>query len=383
MKFEFSTAGTLLFGEGVAHEAMERLARGNRRIFLITGRQPERIGDWIGSLTSMDLVYESFPVTGEPTVASLREAVSRARAFGAGQVVGFGGGSVIDLTKAVAAMLANEGDVEDYLEVVGAGRTLRNRSLRCTVFPTTAGTGAEVTRNAVLCAEEQGVKISMRSPYLMPDMAVVDPVLTYSMPPRMTASTGMDALVQCVEAWVTRRRNPVTDAFCRKGIRLAIDALPRAVRDGDDRAARHDMALAATLSGLALANAGLGAVHGFAGTLGGRYGVAHGEVCAALLPPVLRANVRALRERAPEDEALERLTELARMLTRNPEAQAEEAARAASDLIASLGLLSLRELDLPPEDIREMVEQAAKASSMKGNPVTLTRDELVEVLRSA
>lgn len=381
-RFAFSTAGTILFGEGTAYEAIPRLAEGGRRIFLLTGSHPERVSDWINSLVSFDIILETLVVKGEPTVDGLCEAVSRARAFGADQVAGMGGGSVVDMAKAVAALSTNEGNVEDYLEVVGLGKPLRNPSLRCAVFPTTAGTGAEVTRNAVVSTGKEGVKISMRSPFLLPSLAVVDPVFSYSMPPQMTAATGMDALVQCIEAWVSRRGNPLTDIFCVKGITLALKALPRAVRDGDDHAARRDMALAATLSGLALANAGLGAVHGFAGTLGGRYGMPHGVVCAALLPAVLRVNLRALRERKPEADALEKLAELARQFTGRTDVEAEAAIDAAAELVRVTGIPSLSGYGLREKDIPELVQQAAKASSMKGNPVDLTESELTEILKS-
>ena len=227
-----------------------------------------------------------------------------------------GGGSAIDAGKALAAMLTNPGEPLDYLEVVGRGQPLRQPSAPFIAVPTTAGTGSEVTRNAVLAAPERGVKASLRSPYLLPRLAVVDPELTLDLPPALTASTGLDALTQLIEPYVSVRANPMTDLYAVEGLRRAAEALPRAWANGDDREARRGMCWASLLGGLSLANAGLGAVHGFAAPVGGMFPAPHGAVCAALLAPAMEINVEALRRRAPESRALGRYDEVARLAHR-------------------------------------------------------------------
>jgi alcohol dehydrogenase class IV len=294
-----------------------------------------------------------------------------------------GGGSAIDAGKAIAALLANGGDVLDYLEVIGKAQPLSRPSVPFIAIPTTAGTGSEVTRNAVLASPDDGVKASLRSPFMLPRLAVVDPELTYALPPAITASTGLDALTQLIEPYVSVRANPMTDAVCLVGMRRAAEALPRAWRDGSDREARRDMALASLFGGMALANAGLGAVHGFAAPLGGMFPAPHGAVCAALLPHAMEINIRALRARAAEGESLARYTVVARMLTGNAEARAEDGAAWVSRLCRELEIPPLATYGVRPEDVAALVEKAAQASSMKGNPIALTPDELAEVLTRA
>ena len=230
-------------------------------------------------------------------------------------MIGLGGGSAIDAAKAIAALAANGGDPLDYLEVVGRGRSLTQPSLPCIAIPTTAGTGAEVTRNAVLASPEHGIKASLRSATMLPRLALVDPELTYSLPAAVTASTGLDALTQLIEPFTSSKANPLTDALCREGMMRAARSLRTAYEDGRDAAAREDMALASLFGGLALANAGLGVVHGFAGPVGGTFHAPHGAVCAAFLPHVMAVNARALRTRQPGSAALARYDEIARILT--------------------------------------------------------------------
>ncbi len=235
-------------------------------------------------------------------------------------VVGMGGGSVIDAAKAIAALLTNPGDPLDYLEVIGRGLPLANACAPMMAIPTTAGTGAEVTRNAVLASPAHRVKVSLRSASMLPDVAIVDPELTLSMPPAVTAATGLDALTQCLEPFVSHLATPLTDGFCREGLARAARSLRRAYHHGSDVAARRDMALASLCGGLALANAKLGAVHGFAGPIGGMFDAPHGAVCARLLPLVMTANVRALEERSPNSPALVRYAEVAKIVTGDADA---------------------------------------------------------------
>lgn len=376
-RFEFATAGRIVFGAGVVAEAAAAAASMGRRALLVTGGHPGRAGKLAA------LAAETLAVPGEPTVALIREGTARARAAGCDVVIAIGGGSTIDAGKAVAAMLANPGDPLDYLEVVGRGQPLKNRSVPFIAIPTTAGTGSEVTRNAVLASPEHGVKASLRAPGMLPALALVDPDLTLELPPDVTAATGLDALTQLIEPYVSVRANPMTDLFCLEGIRRAAWALPRAWHDGADREARAAMAWASLLGGLALANAGLGAVHGFAAPAGGMFPAAHGAACAALLPHVVEVNLRALRARAAESPALARYAEVARLLTGNPHAEAEDGARHIATLCDRFGIPPLSRYGVTWADIPALAAKAAAASSMKGNPIPLTPGELEEIATRA
>jgi alcohol dehydrogenase class IV len=324
-----------------------------------------------------------FRCGGEPTIDHIREGKEVLLQAGSELVIGMGGGSVLDAGKALAAMATNPGDVLEYLEVIGAGKALVEAPLPYIAVPTTAGTGAEVTRNAVLLSPSHRVKVSLRSPLMLPWLAVVDPELTYSLPADITAQTGMDALTQLIEPFVSNQANPLTDSICLTGLRLAARALPRAAGEGTDRQARRDMALASLFGGLALANAKLGAVHGFAGPLGGRTSSPHGAVCARLLPEVMTVNVEALQARQPGAEALERYRQIARILVDQEEADTLEGVKWVADLCERLAIPPLGAFGVTREDFPELIDQAARSSSMKGNPIELTREEMAQVLSRA
>ena len=328
-------------------------------------------------------------VRAEPTVELAREGAALARETGAGVVVAIGGGSVIDAAKAVAALAVNDGDPLDYLEVVGRGRALTRPSLPCVAVPTTAGTGAEVTRNAVLRASDHGVKASLRSPTMLPSVALVDPELTFGVPPAVTAASGLDALTQLIEPFVSTRATALTDGLCREAIPRSARSLRKAFEHGDDAAAREDLALASLFGGLALANAGLGAVHGFAAPIGGRFPRApHGAVCGRLLPLVMEANVHALRERALAERAgdapaLARFDEVARLLTGDSAATAGAGVAWVTRLVADLAIPGLATYGIAEGDLDALVDAARKASSMRPNPVELTDTELRAILERA
>ena len=267
--------------------------------------------------------------------------------------------------------------------MVGAGKPLEMPSVPYLAIPTTAGTGAEVTRNAVLAVPEQGVKVSLRSPFLLPRLALVDPELTLSLPPEVTASTGMDALTQVLEPFVCNAPTPLTDALCRDGLSRVGSALPQAYRRGSDLAARQEMSLVSLYGGLALANARLGAVHGLAAPLGGLLSAPHGAICARLLPLVMRANLAALRARQPDSPALARYTEAARLLTVDPTARPEEGIAFVEELCRDLSIRPLGEFGLQPAHFPTLVQQAQLSSSMKGNPLPLTDEEIAGILAEA
>lgn len=382
MQFEFSTVNRIVFGPGTLKQAGPAAAQLGRRA-LVTTNQRLIAQPLLDILAEHKVDSVVFLVPGEPTTDLVQQGVRQARQEGCDLVIGCGGGSALDTAKAVAAMLTNEGDLFDYLEIIGRAQPLTRPAAPSIAIPTTAGTGAEVTRNSVLISPEHRVKVSLRSPYMLPRLAIVDPELTYSVPPEVTASTGLDALTQVLEPYVSSRANPMMDGLCREGLQRAARSLRRAYENGRDATAREDMALVSLFGGLALANAGLGAVHGFAAPLGGRFHAPHGAICARLLPPVMAINVRALSQRMPDSQALRRYDEIARLLTGDARATANDGIRWVEELCRALRVPPLSAYGMTPADVPDVVERAAAASSMKGNPIPLTREELTEILSAA
>jgi len=409
MRFEFATASRIVFGSGRAADAGRIVREFGTRALVVTGRSPDRFAGLAASLEAAGVRATRFPVAGEPTVDAVRHGVAVARDESCDVVVGFGGGSAIDAAKAIAAMLGNGGDVFEHLEVIGGGVPLTRPSVPWVAVPTTAGTGSEVTRNAVLASPEHGVKVSLRSPTMLARVALVDPELTFALPPGPTASSGLDALAQLVEPFTSIRANPLTDSICREGIGRVAGSLRAAFRSavavsggapgtGSDvdtasaglsglaegaRRAREDMSLGALFGGLALSNAGLGAAHGFAAPIGGAFPAPHGTVCGCLLPLVVEANVRALRSREPQSPTLDRYAEVARIVTSRAGATADDLVGWLADLVAELGVPGLGSYGIAEGDIPALVEAAAKASSMQANPVRLTAGEMTGILRRA
>lgn len=381
-RFEFSTASRIIFGPGVLKEIGALAARMGKNALVVTGKNTRRAERLFLSLEDSTVQWQTFTVGREPEIMDVQRGVDMAREFGADIVIGFGGGSALDAAKAIAALATNPGDIYEYLEVIGKGKPLQNPSLASIAIPTTAGTGSEVTRNAVLGEPERGVKISIRNDYLLPSLALVDPELTYTLPPDVTANTGMDAFAQLVEPFVSNQANPMTDALCREGIRRVARSLRKAYWEGSDLA-RQDMCVASLFGGMCLANAKLGAVHGFAGVLGGRYKVAHGAICARLLPEVMLVNVHALEERDPENPALMKYQEIARLVTQNEKASVEDGIRWVQNLCDELGFQGLGAFGVKTEHFSEIISFAKNSSSMKGNPVKLTEVELSDILTRA
>jgi alcohol dehydrogenase class IV len=382
--FEFATATRVLFGAGRLSEAPEVVrALGGRRVLIVTGKSPVRAQPLREMLDRLGLATVIFRVEGEPTLEVAREGTATAIAVGCDVVVALGGGSVLDTGKAIAALAANGGDPLDYLEVIGKGRPLTQPSVPLVAIPTTAGTGSEVTRNAVLGSKEEKVKASLRSPLMLPRVALVDPELLVGTPGPVIASSGLDALSQLIEPYLSARANPLTDTLAREGMRRSARSLRRAVLEDFDAPARDDLALASLFGGLCLANSGLGAVHGFAAPVGGMYQAPHGAVCAALLAATLEVNLRALQARASTHPALPRFQEVAALLTGRPEARAEDAITWVKELCQALEIPGLRRYGLTEAELPRLVEKARVASSMKANPLPLTDEELTEIaLRS-
>lgn len=381
--FELAAPGRIVVGSGTAKSLGAEARKLGRRALFVTGKDRARVAELERDLVAAGLELSWLGVASEPTVDDALRGVELGRAGAVELVVACGGGSAIDLGKAVAALLANAQDPFEFLEVVGRARPLEHPALPLIAVPTTAGTGAEATKNAVLASPAHRVKASLRHPSMLPRIALVDPELTLSVPPAVTAATGLDALTQCLEPYVSCQSNPLTDSLALEGLKLGARSLRRAFHDGSDLAAREDMALCSLFGGLSLANAKLGAVHGFAAPIGGEHEAPHGAVCARLLPLVIEANVKALRERQPHSPILPRFDTIAQLLTGSATATSADASALVRELITELEIPGLASYGLTASAIPALVTKAAAASSMKGNPIVLTPAELTEILERA
>lgn len=383
-RFELGLPGRVLFGAGVSLEAGRIVRPLGRTALLVTGANPSRCSNVRAALESEGLSIASFEVKGEPTLDTIRAGSEALRRSGADCVVAVGGGSVLDAGKAIAALAGALRGVEDYLEVVGKGLPLDGPGCACVAIPTTAGTGAEVTRNAVLGVPSHRVKVSLRGPLVLPRVALVDPLLTVGLPREWTVATGMDALTQLIEPMVSVRANPMVDSWCREGLSRVTRSFSSLCSGVEDVDLRADMSYASLLGGLSLANAGLGAVHGLAGPIGGYFSDApHGAVCAALLPVVMRVNLRALRVREPGHARVAGFTDLACVLTGRADACAEDGVAWVEALCGELGVPGLRRMGVQEQSFEALARQASKANSMKSNPLVLTHEELLEILEGA
>ncbi len=389
LNFAFFSAIQIIFGRG----AIQRLGElasglGSAALVVYNGGAAGRASALLEA-AGLRVVWQR--QRGEPTVANVSAAVLAARQGGCDIVVGIGGGSAIDAAKAVAGLLTNGGDAADYMEVVGKGQKITRPAAPWIAVPTTAGTGAEVTRNAVIGYPEKHFKASLRSEHLLPRMALVDPELGASVPADVTACSGSDALCQLIESYTSINAQPMTDALALAGIPLAARSLRRAVADGGDLAAREDMALAALISGITLTNAGLGAVHGFASALGGNFPAPHGAICGALLPHIISANVAAARARPADDPAagrtLKRYAVVGRTLCGSADISDDKAVefaeRITADLAGDVKVPPLGRFGLSAPRVPEMVALARQSSSMRSNPLILTDAELRGALEAS
>lgn len=312
----------------------------------------------------------------EPSPSLVDEAVQIGRVHHVDAVLAIGGGSVLDTAKAAAGMIPNEGMIVEYLEGVGTGRVMQTPSLPFIALPTTAGTGAEVTHNAVITDVKAGYKKSFRSESLLARLVIVDPLLAISLPPAQTAASGMDALTQLIESYVSRKHNPIADGMALNGIRLCARSLVRAYLNGEDADAREDMAQAALLSGLCLASAGLGAAHGIAASLGAHLGLGHGLACAILLAPIMRLNCPT---------SVQRFADIGRALTGQQHLSLQEDAQAGIAFVEELAKKlhipeHLKHLHISKEQLPVLARDSA-GGSMSGNPVQLSQREWEDFLR--
>ena len=380
VQFQLAVPADVRFGPGRVGEVPQALTElGARHILVVTGRATERADPIRAAMSEAGVSSVVFAVETEPSVEVVRAALALLADTRCDAVLGYGGGSALDVAKAVAGLATAGADPLDFLEVVGAGRPIVKPGLPFVAVPTTAGTGSEVTRNAVLSSG--GIKASLRSPLLLPKLAVVDPDLLVGLSGPTIAASGMDALSQLIEPLLSQRANPFTDALARDGVRRSARSLRRAGTEGMvDAGVRDDLALASLFGGLCLANAGLGAVHGLAAAIGARLAAPHGAVCAAVLAATMDINLRALRGRATDHPALPRMTEVAALLTDQPDATAEDAIGWLNALTTALSIPGLASYGLETGDIAEVVTAAQRASSMRGNPIKLSDAEVSEIV---
>lgn len=381
VRFDLATSADIRFGAGRVAEIPRALGGlGATNVFVVTGRSTERADPLRAGLSELGIESTVFGVDGEPSIEICRAAVSRLIESGGDAVVGFGGGSALDVAKAVAVLATSGADPLEHLEVIGSGRPITTPGLPCVAVPTTAGTGSEVTRNSVLSGN--GVKASLRGPLMLPSIAIVDPDLLAGIPAQTIAASGMDALAQVIEPFLSRRANPFSDALARDGIRRSARSLRRAYLEGMSAGeVRQDLAVTSLFGGLCLANAGLGAVHGLAAALGARLSAPHGAVCAATLAAAVAVNRRALRDREPASPALARIEELGPLLTGDPAAGADAAIEWLAGLTGDLQVPGLRTYGLSDAEIGEVVTAAQRASSMRANPLDLTDGEVAEIVQ--
>ncbi|HHU63050.1 MAG TPA: iron-containing alcohol dehydrogenase [Clostridiales bacterium] len=380
MQFQFLSAGKIVFGIDSIKE-MGTLARQYGTNFLVisgsrTLRKSVVLDSICEKLTENKVKYYIHEIAArEPQLEDVDTVVQLALEHQCDGIISIGGGSAIDIGKAVSGLVTNGGRIIDYLEGVGTGKTIQKDTLPFIAVPTTAGTGSEVTKNAVICSSKEGFKKSIRSEKLIPDVALIDPRLSVSLPPKQTAYSGLDALTQLIEGYVTKKANPITDALAVYGLKKASRSLERAYKDGEDIKAREDMALASLMSGLVLANAGLGAVHGIAASLGANCGIGHGLACAVLLPSVIEYNSKKLPDKYAHIGCL-----IAGAYTMKEQQAVQYLLNWLNDLYITLNIpRRLSDLGVTKEKI-EVIAQGSKGSSMSGNPVDMTEEDVKAIL---
>jgi len=391
--FSVSRLPRIVFGAGTFTQLPDILAGYGDRVLIVTGGESLRqSGNWLlllDGLRSAGLVWEEMKVTGEPSPELVDKSVASFRNKKIDVVLGIGGGSALDAAKAIAGLLPHGNSVLDHLEGVGHEIPYGGPATPFIAVPTTAGTGSEATKNAVLSVQgADGYKKSFRHDALVAQVALVDPDLLATCPPDIIAANGMDALTQLLESFVSTRANPFTDALAYSGMQAVREGFFPAWRGGDSseaRRGRERMAYAALLSGITLAQAGLGSVHGLASPLGACFPIPHGVVCGTLMAAATDMNIRALHRRAPESPALEKYAKVGELLAETPSHNREEAwgtlVRVLNEWTTQLKIPSLAVYDVREEHIRKIVA-GSRGSSMKTNPILLTDEEIAQVLRS-
>jgi len=377
--FSFATAQEIRFGRGCAEQEIAVVSRYGSKVFVVHGANADR-SDWlVNRLNDQSLTVQRFKCASEPDVDIIEAGVNAARAHRAQVVISLGGGAVIDAGKAIAALVPAQRPMMDHLEVVGRGLALEDDPLPFIAIPTTAGTGAEVTKNSVISVAEHRRKVSLRDVRMLPDLALVDPALTDDTPRGITLASGLDAVTQVIEPYLSNKANRLTDALCRDAILQGMQALVRLMRH-EDSAARDDMAWVSLCGGLALANSGLGAVHGLAGVIGGLCGAPHGAICGALLPHVLQANAA---QADMDARTAARIAEVQGWIATGLKVAVPDAFGALAEWSRAQGLPRLADMGLSRQDHEAVAMSSVASSSMKGNPVPLSVAELQVILNAS
>ena len=378
--FSFISPQTLHFGRGQSHQTPKLAAAYGTNVLLVHGAAAARALWLVDACRTEGLNVTRLGCQNEPALPDIEAALDQLKGFDPDVVIALGGGSVIDFAKALAALIPCSADPLQYLEIVGDGRPLEHPPIPMIALPTTAGTGAEVTKNAVITVPEHGIKVSLRDPRMVPRIAIIDPDLMQGAPKHIALAAGLDAITQVIEPYLSLKANPMTDALCQAAIPIGLQVLQDLV-ENDDPQAWDKMAWVSTCGGLALANAGLGAVHGFAGVIGGKTNAPHGEICGALLPAVLVSHLQKAEEPNEVSKRLQWVLEqIDTHFAQNKKGMGLDALQEWSK---ALGLRGLDEMGLALEDHPEVALAAAKTSSMQGTPFTLSQHELLEILQSA
>ncbi|KPM01869.1 iron-containing alcohol dehydrogenase [Vibrio splendidus] len=377
--FQFMTSTKIIFGDGALPASLSLFNQYGYSVLLVTGNTLERTSLVTDYLDAQSMRYQHIAVSGEPNIKMVEEAATSARRFKPDMVVAMGGGSAIDMGKALAAVLPNQGNLYDYVEVVGRNVPLKTKPLPFIAIPTTASTGAEVTKNAVLKSGQDQVKISLRSPDMLADVAIVDPALTHGTNPHLSGRGAMDAFTHLMEAYVCGEPNPLTDMICEEGLRkLSCSVIQACIYD--EPQARSDLAFASMLGGMAITNAKLGAAHGLASALGGKISAPHSVITARLAPFVMLENIAVAKEQQRND-ILARYQRIAQIVTGNVEAKEEEAIAWLSEVLDTLKLPSLLEFGVCEAQFDEVSADALKSVAIKGNPLPLNQERLVHILK--
>ncbi|NIY92951.1 iron-containing alcohol dehydrogenase [Vibrio diazotrophicus] len=376
--FQFMTSSRIIFGEGALENSLSLIKQFGYSVLLVSGKQSERARPIIDYLNQQKLRYQHVSISGEPNITMVEETAIIGRRFSPNLVVAIGGGSVLDMGKALAAIIPNQGNVYDYVEVLGRCVPLKTKPLPMIAIPTTASTGSEVTRKAVLKSGQDKVKVSLRSPDMIPDVAIVDPTLTYGTEPLISGRGAMETFTHLMESYVCGEPNPLTDMVCEEGMRkLARAVLPACLQD--DKTARADLSFAAMLGGMASTNAKLGAAHGLASALCGKLEAPHSVITARLSPYVMLENVNAARL-AGRNDILLRYKHLAELLIGNNQAKIEDGVAWIEDMLDRLGLPLLSSFGVCNTSFDKVAQDALQSNSIKGNPIPLTKERLVYIL---